>query len=117
MTRLLVEYLKDLYAVLDNAIQNSDHTDFEHCYWALDELCLHAMLYTKKYRSVTYIPDTMKMYDRDMKYVRGLMNKEEEKAYLDAEMKRAYKLFDKDKDIIEHYKKLADAKNTATKGA
>lgn len=40
MTRLLVEYLKDLYAVLDNAIQNSDHTDFEHCYWALDELCL-----------------------------------------------------------------------------
>lgn len=98
MTRLLVEYLKDLYAVLDNAIQNSDHTDFEHCYWALDELCLHAMLYTKKYRSVTYIPDIMKMYDRDMKYVRGLMNKEEEEAYLDAEMKRAYKLFVKDKE-------------------
>lgn len=98
MTRLLVEYLKDLYAVLDNAIQNSDHTDFEHCYWALDQLCLHAMLNTRKYRSVTYIPDTMKMYDRDMKYVRGLMNKEEEKAYLDAEMKRTYKLFGKDKE-------------------
>lgn len=98
MTRLLVEYLKDLYAVLDNAIQNSDHTDFEHCYWALDELCLHAMLYTEKYRSVPSIPYNMKMYDRDMKYVRGLMNKEEEKAYLDAEMKRAYKLFVKDKE-------------------
>ena len=83
---------------------------------ALDELCLHVMLYTEKY-SMTYIPVNMKMYDKDMKYVRGLMNKEEEKAYLDAEMKRAYNLFDKDKDIIEHYKKLADAKNTATKGA
>lgn len=98
MTRLLVEYLKEMYAVLDNAIQNSDHTDFDQCYWALDELCFHAMIYTKKYRNVTYIPDIMKMYDRDMKYVRGFMNKEEEEAYLDAEMKRAYKLFAKDKE-------------------
>lgn len=98
MTKLLVEYLKELYAVLDNAIQNSDHTDFEQCYWALDELCLHAMLYTEKYKSVTYIPDLMKMYDRDMKYVRGQMNKEEKKAYLDAEVKLAYKLLDKDKE-------------------
>lgn len=96
--KLLVEYLKDLYAVLDNAIQNSDHTDFEHCYWALDELCLHAMLYTEKYRNVPSIPYNMKMYDRDMKYVRGLMNKEEEKAYLDDEIKLAYKLFGKDKE-------------------
>lgn len=42
-----------VYAVLDNAIQNSDHTDFDQCYWALDELCFHAMIYTKKYRNVT----------------------------------------------------------------
>lgn len=135
MTRLLVEYLKEMYAILDNAIQNSDHTDFDQCYWALDELCLHAMLYTEKYRSVPSIPYNMKMYDRDMKYVRGLMNKEEEKAYLDAEMKRAYKLFVKDKEeedvyydgrsdayrklehIIEHYKELAHAKDSTTKGA
>ena len=96
--KLLVEYLKEVYAILDNAIQNSDHTDFDQCYWALDELCLHAMLYTEKYRSVPSIPYNMKMFDRDMKYVRGLMNKEEEKAYLDAEMKRAYKLFAKDKE-------------------
>lgn len=49
MTKLFVEYLKEKYAVLDNAIQNSDHTDFDQCYRALDELCLHAMLYTEKY--------------------------------------------------------------------
>lgn len=97
MTKLLVEYLKEMYAVLDNAIQNSDHTDFEHCYWALDELCLHVMLYTEKY-SMTYIPVNMKMYDKDMNYVQGLMSKEEEKAYLDDEMKLAYKLFGKDKE-------------------
>lgn len=98
MTKLFVEGLKEWYEILDNAIQNSDHTDFEQCYSALAELCLHAMLYTEKYRSVPSIPYNMKMYDRDMKYVRGLMNKEEEKAYLDAEMKRAYKLFGKDKE-------------------
>lgn len=64
------------------------------------------------------------MYDRDMKYARGLMNKEEEKAYLDAEMKRRIQAFVKDKEeedvyyegrseayrefghIIEHYKNL-----------
>lgn len=88
MMKLFVEELKDIYAVLEDAIQNSDHTDFDECYWALEELCLYAMLNTKKYRSVTYILDTMKMYDRDMKYVRGLMNKEEEKAYLDDEWER-----------------------------
>lgn len=33
-----------------------------------------------------------------MNYVQGLMSKEEEKAYLDDEMKLAYKLFGKDKE-------------------
>lgn len=98
MTKLLVEYLKELYAVLDNAIQNSDHTDFDQCYCALDDLCLLAMFDAEKYKSVTYFPDIMNIYDRDMKYVRGQMSKEEEKAYLDAEVKRAYKLFGKDKE-------------------
>ena len=37
--KLLVEEIKEIYAVLDNAIQNSDHTDFEQCYSALAELC------------------------------------------------------------------------------
>lgn len=98
MTKLLVEYLKEMYAVLDNAIQNSDHTDFEHCYWALDELCERALCGLNKYKGVASVPDRIKMFDRDMKYVQGLMNKEEEKAYLDAEMKRTYKLFGKDKE-------------------
>lgn len=98
MTRLLVEYLKDLYAVLDNAIQNSDHTDFEHCYWALDELCERALCGLDKYKGVASVPNRIKMFKRDMNYVQGLMSKEEEKAYLDDEMKLAYKLFGKDEE-------------------
>lgn len=98
MTRLLVEHLKDLYAVLDNAIQNSDHTDFDQCYSALAELCERALCGLNKYKGVASVSDRIKMFDRDMKYVQGLMNKEEEKAYLDAEMKRTYKLFGKDKE-------------------
>lgn len=41
--KLIVEEIKEMYAVLDNAIQNSDHTDFEQCYSALDELCERAL--------------------------------------------------------------------------
>lgn len=88
MTKLLVEYLKELYAVLDNAIQNSDHTDFEQCYSALDELCERALCGLDEYKGVASVPDLIKMFKRDMKYVQGLMGKEEEKAYLDDEWKR-----------------------------
>lgn len=88
MTKLLVEYLKELYAVLDDAIQNSDHTDFDQCYWALDELCKHAMHDSDRYEGVASIHDFRKMEERDMKYVQDLMSKEEEKAYLDDEWER-----------------------------
>ena len=98
MTRLLVEYLKDLYAVLDNAIQNSDHTDFEQCYSALAELCERALCGLDKYKGVASVHDRIEMFKRDMNYVQGLMSKEEEKAYLEDEAKRAYKLLDKDKE-------------------
>lgn len=98
MTKLFVEGLKKGYEILDNAIQNSDHTDFEQCYSALAELCERALCGLDKYKGVASVPDRIKMFDRDMKYVQGLMNKEEEKAYLDAEMKRTYKLFGKDKE-------------------
>lgn len=88
MTKLLVEYLKELYAVLDNAIQNSDHTDFEQCYWALGELCEYALCGSDRYKVVTFAPDRIEMFKRDMNYVQGLMSKEEEKAYLDDEWER-----------------------------
>lgn len=39
MMKLFVEELKEMYAVLEDAIQNSDHTDFDQCYLALEELC------------------------------------------------------------------------------
>lgn len=88
MMKLFVEELKEMYAVLDNAIQNSDHTDFEQCYSALAELCECALCGLDKYKGVAFVPDLIKMLKRDMKYVQGLMGKEEEKAYLDDEWER-----------------------------
>lgn len=88
MMKLLVEEIKEMYAVLDDAIQNSDHTDFDQCYWALDELCKYALHCSDRYEGVASIHDYMKMVERDMKYVQGLMTKEEEKAYLDDEWER-----------------------------
>lgn len=86
--KLFVEELKDMYAVLDDAIQNSDHTDFEQCYSALAELCERALCGLGKYKGVASKSDRIEMFKRDMKYVQGLMTKEEEKAYLDDEWKR-----------------------------
>lgn len=86
--KLIVEEIKEMYAVLDNAIQNSDHTDFEQCYSALAELCERALCGLDKYKGVASVPDLIKMFKRDMKYVQGLMGKEEEKAYLDDEWER-----------------------------
>ena len=74
--------------MLDDAIQNSDHTDYDQCYWALDELCKHALYGMRRYDSVTSIRDFRKVVKRDMYYVQGLMSKEQEKAYLDDEWKR-----------------------------
>lgn len=88
MMKLIVEEIKEMYAVLDNAIQSSDHTDFDQCYFALDELCKHALHGSDKYDGVASIHDFRKMEERDMKYVQGLMTKEEENAYLDDEWKR-----------------------------
>lgn len=86
--KLLVEEIKEMYAVLDNAIQNSDHTDFEQCYSALAELCERALCGLDRYKGVASVPDLIKMFKRDMKYVQGLMGKEEEKAYLYDEWER-----------------------------
>lgn len=88
MMKLIVEEIKEMYAVLDNAIQNSDHTDFEQCYSALAELCERALCGLDKYKGVASVPDLIKMLKRDMKYVQGLMGKEEEKAYLYDEWER-----------------------------
>lgn len=88
MMKLFVEEIKEMYAVLEDAIQNSDHTDFDQCYWALEELCKNALHGMRRYDSVTSIRDFRKVEKRDMKYVQGLMTKEEEKAYLDDEWER-----------------------------
>lgn len=90
--KLFVEELKEMYAVLDDAIQNSDHTDFDLCYSALSELCQRALCGLGKYKGVASKYDRIEMFKRDMKYVQGLMNKEEEKAYLEDEWERVYKL-------------------------
>lgn len=74
--------------MLDNAIQNSDHTDFDQCYWALEELCKYALYGLDRYEGVASIHDFRKMEKRDMDYVQGLMTKEEEKAFLDDEWER-----------------------------
>ncbi len=103
MIKLLVEEMKEMYAVLDDAIQNSDHTDFDLCYSALGELCQRALCGLGKYKGVASKYDRIEMFKRDMKYVQGLMNKEEEKAYLEAERGRAYKLSgikDKEEDKV-----------------
>lgn len=55
---------------------------------ALGELCEYALCGSDRYKVVTSVPDLIKMFKRDMKYVQGLMGKEEEKAYLDDEWKR-----------------------------
>ena len=60
--------------------------------------CARALCGLDKYKGVASVPDRIKMFKRDMNYVQGLMSKEEEKAYLDDEMKLAYKLFAKDKE-------------------
>ena len=88
MIKILVEEIKEMYAVLDDAIQNSDHTDYEQCYRALDELCKLALHGLDRYEGVASIHDFRKMEKRDMDYVQGLMSKEEEKAYLDDELER-----------------------------
>lgn len=88
MTKLFVEELKDMYAVLEDAIQNSDHTDFDQCYLALEELCKHALHGSDRYEGVASIRDFRNMEKRDMNYVQGLMSKEQEKAYLDDEWER-----------------------------
>lgn len=64
MIKLFVEELKEMYAVLDDAIQNSDHTDFDQCYWALDELCKHALHLHQKWRrgAINEMPLTAKEY-------------------------------------------------------
>lgn len=72
MTKLFVEGLKEWYEILDNAIQNSDHTDFEQCYSALAELCERALCGLDKYKGVASVPDRIKMFKRDMNYVQGL---------------------------------------------
>lgn len=92
MIKLFVEELKGLYAVLDDAIQNPDHADFEQCYSVLDELCKRALCGLDRYKGVTSKSDRIEMFKRDMKYVQGLMTKEEEKAYLEDELERVYKL-------------------------
>lgn len=86
--KILVEEIKEMYAVLEDAIQNSDHTDFDQCYWALEELCKNALHGSDRYEGVASIRDFRKMFKRDMNYVQGLMSKEEEKAYLDDEWER-----------------------------
>lgn len=86
--KLFVEKLKEMYAVLEDAIQNSDHTDFDQCYWALEDLCKYALYGSDRYDGVASIRDFIKMENRDMNYVQGLMSKEEEKAYLDDEWER-----------------------------
>lgn len=88
MMKLFVEELKEMYAVLEDAIQNSDHTDFEQCYFALGELCEYALFGLDKYKGVTSVPDRIEMLKRDMNYVQGLMSKEEEKSYIDDEWER-----------------------------
>lgn len=88
MMKLFVEEIKEMYAVLDDAIQNSDHTDFDQCYWALEELCKYALYGSDRYEGVASIRDFIKMGKRDMNYVQGLMSKEQEKAYLDDEWER-----------------------------
>lgn len=88
MIKILVEKIKEMYAVLDDAIQYSDHTDYEQCYRALDELCKHALHGLDRYEGVASIHDFRKMEKRDMDYVQGLMSKEQEKAYLDDEWER-----------------------------
>lgn len=88
MMKLFVEEIKEMYAVLDDAIQNSDHTDFDQCYWALEELCKYALYGSDRYEGVASIRDFIKMEKRDMNYVQGLMSKEQEKAYLDDEWER-----------------------------
>ena len=95
MMKLFAEELKRLYAVLDDAIQNPDHADFEQCYSALAELCERALCGLDKYKGVASKSDRIEMFKRDMKYVQGLMTKEEEKAYLDDEWER---LNDKEED-------------------
>ena len=64
--KILVEEIKEMYAVLDNAIQNSDHTDFEQCYSALAELCERALCGLDKYKGVASVPDLIKMFKRDI---------------------------------------------------
>lgn len=97
MMKLFAEELKGLYAVLDDAIQNPDHADFEQCYSALEELCKHALHGSDRYEGVASVRDFRKMEKRDMKYVQGLMTKEEEKAYLEDEWERAK---DKEEDKV-----------------
>ena len=53
-----------MYAVLEDAIQNSDHTDFDQCYWALEELCKYALHGSDRYDGVAYIRDFIKMEER-----------------------------------------------------
>lgn len=101
--KLFVEGLKEMYAVLDNAIQNSDHTDFEQCYLALGELCEYALCGSDRYKGVASVHDRIEMFKRDMKYVQGLMGKEEEKVYLDDEWGRVNELSgikDKEEDKV-----------------
>lgn len=99
--KLFVEELKGLYAVLDDAIQNHDHADFEQYYSALAELCERALCGLDKYKGVASVSDRIEMFKRDMKYVQGLMNKEEEKSYLEDEWERVYEpsgIKDKEED-------------------
>lgn len=92
MIKILVEEIKEMYAVLDDAIQNPDHADFEQCYSALAELCECALCGLDKYKGVASKSDRIEMFKRDMKYVQGLMNNEEEKAYLEDEWERVREL-------------------------
>lgn len=86
MMKLMIEGLREKYAILDEAIQNSD-CNHEMSYYALDSLCENIIL-SNIIRNISN--EAINFYDvvdkiiHDKRFVRGEMDKEEAKKYLES---------------------------------
>lgn len=80
MMKLLIEVLREKYAILDEAIQNSD-CDHEKSYNALDTLCERLLTSTIEDKNIKVFDLVVKVA-KDMSFIRGNMDKEQAKQYL-----------------------------------
>lgn len=102
MVKLLIEELREKYAILDEAIQNSD-SNHENSYYALDSIFEYILTININDKNIRLTTDKVDQFIAGMRFIRGEMKEEEAKQYLkscrtEACKKSLKKLEQNDKD-------------------